>query len=77
MKKQVIIKRGKCSQKIAANNEEYPVLWPRLIENTPEFVGVDQECCFSTFQLLLNHQDPFEHFFNKLTLITQSAATVA
>jgi hypothetical protein len=28
-------------QKIATNNEESPVLQPRLIENTPERVGVE------------------------------------
>jgi hypothetical protein len=43
---------------ITTNNEESPVLWPRLIESTPEWIGVDwwkhQECCFGTFQLLLS-----------------------
>jgi hypothetical protein len=36
---------------------KFPVLRPRLIESTPEWIGVDwwkhQGCCFGTFQLLL------------------------
>jgi hypothetical protein len=36
-----------------------------------------QGCFSSTFQLLLNLQDPFEQFLDKLPLLAQCAATVA